>query len=268
LAARRNGGASAIKKREAALKKSVCALALCLGLAPVAANAADWSGFYVGANAGYGWGDSDTAVSLSGSWAIESSALRNFVSTNGSASQSIDGWDFGAQFGYNHQFTGGFVLGLEADYAMLGGDETVTRGPLAAPIPSYTFTNSIDPDHFLALKAKAGVDAAGWLLYGTAGWSMAKIGGAFAITSTGSYNKLGGDSEWVSGIVYGAGIERKFGPMWSARIEYLRGDYADFEYQTVYQTGSSFAPPTYNYIEDVVQDFDLNMVRIGVNIHF
>lgn len=55
-----------------------------------------WTGFYVGANVGYGWGST------------------NF--------DSPDGFVGGFQGGYNYQFGNPFVLGIEGDFAFSGID--------------------------------------------------------------------------------------------------------------------------------------------------
>ena len=56
-----------------------------------------WTGFYLGANAGYGWGEADY-------------------------SGDIDGFAGGIQAGYNYQLSGPFVIGVEADiqYSNIG----------------------------------------------------------------------------------------------------------------------------------------------------
>src|ERR1044071_4195741 len=54
-----------------------------------------WTGFYVGINGGYGWGDSD--------W------------NPGPPSFDTKGWLAGGTIGYNLQ-TGSFVWGIEADF--------------------------------------------------------------------------------------------------------------------------------------------------------
>ncbi|NWG71614.1 MAG: porin family protein [Parvularculaceae bacterium] len=233
------------------------------------AASAQWTGFYFGGNVGYGWGDSDSDVALSGQWAIEPAALRTGVTNLWSTSQSPDGVNFGAQLGYNHEFSGGFVVGLEADYAALNADDARLL-PLTAtsfgPTPTYGPGNSVDGKHMLAAKAKLGFSSGSWLFYATGGWSMAQVEGTAEVTSSGGYSKFGADTEWLSGVVYGAGIETMLGSNWSARVEYLRGDYSDFEYATAYRAGSTFVSPAYNEI--ITQDFDINSVRLAINFHF
>jgi outer membrane immunogenic protein len=60
-----------------------------------------WTGFYVGANAGYGWSSGDGTIAFGG--------------PSGPTSGYGDGILGGAQLGYNWQL-GAFVLGAEADF--------------------------------------------------------------------------------------------------------------------------------------------------------
>lgn len=64
-----------------------------------------WTGFYIGANAGYGWSSGQDGLGLYG----------------------VDpkGWFGGGQVGYNYQFGNNVVAGLEAD--LQGGD--ISAGP-------------------------------------------------------------------------------------------------------------------------------------------
>ncbi|MBS7540631.1 outer membrane protein [Ancylobacter lacus] len=66
------------------------------GYAPAAYAPFTWSGFYLGANAGYGWGDADFAGS------------------------SVDGGLIGAQAGFNWQGNSPIVLGFETDIQYSG----------------------------------------------------------------------------------------------------------------------------------------------------
>ncbi|WP_155936695.1 outer membrane protein [Mesorhizobium ciceri] len=81
----------------------------------------NWSGGYVGINAGYGWGSAD-AVDPSSNFFEEDAGQTFDVST--------DGFLGGVQAGYNWQ-SGAFVYGVEADLGYLGirGDNFVVESP-------------------------------------------------------------------------------------------------------------------------------------------
>src|SRR5581483_5880749 len=67
----------------------------------------DWTGFYVGGNVGYSWGNSNTTLALSdpGTGTVMSSASTKF---------RMDGVIGGGQIGYNWQ-RDRWVFGIEAD---------------------------------------------------------------------------------------------------------------------------------------------------------
>lgn len=252
------------------MKASVLAVAFGLGVAPMAANAGDFDGLYFGANVGYGFGSSDVSTQALNQWSVESAALRDGFEALMSPSLDPNGFTFGAQAGYNHGLGSNALVGLEIDYAFLNSDDSLDPGQTPTPFgptPTYAPVNSVDADHLLALKAKLGFTNGSWLFYATGGPAIARVSGAAEVLSSGGYSKAGDDTEWVSGFVYGGGIEAMLGGNWSARVEYLRGDFADFEYETAYRTGSTFqtTPP---YSELVTQDFDTNLVRVGLNLHF
>src|SRR5229473_8067110 len=75
--------------------------------APALAPVSNWSGFYVGGNLGYGWGNGNTDFSF-----LPDPTAFNFNNTTlGARSTGVIG---GAQAGYNWQI-GSLVTGLEAD---------------------------------------------------------------------------------------------------------------------------------------------------------
>lgn len=128
------------------VRAGICALALtgaCVALS-ISAKADDnfnapfsWTGFYVGANVGYGRGSGDPvgwssedfdngaagSVFLNLAFANSLSAAR----ANYSQSNSIDGYFGGGQAGYNWQLSpGGLVVGLETDIQWSGIDGSAT----------------------------------------------------------------------------------------------------------------------------------------------
>ncbi len=71
-----------------------------------------WTGFYIGANAGYGWGSGDGLP--------------------GSLGADPQGWVGGGQAGYNYQFDNNVVAGVEAD--LQGGDISAEAGGLSSTL--------------------------------------------------------------------------------------------------------------------------------------
>jgi len=94
-----------------------------------------WTGFYVGVNAGYAWGDSNSNCDFGcgfggdliagGGVPVIPAPGTSFTSGFfGGNDNNRDGFTGGAQVGFNYQFTpgSGFVVGVEADIQWLGGD--------------------------------------------------------------------------------------------------------------------------------------------------
>lgn len=103
---------------------------------PAPALGHDWSGFYAGVNAGYGWGRGTSGAS---------------------GFNRVDGVFGGAQIGWNHQFDA-FVLGVEADIQAANQHQTIggTRFSL---------------DYFGTVRARAGVAFDNFLPYVTGGFA-------------------------------------------------------------------------------------------------
>ena len=99
---------------------------------PVAAPAYSWTGFYVGANIGYGWGQQDVTYTPNdivshGLITIPTEGLGVFFPTSFSNSGAVGGF----QFGYNWQFQRNWLVGLETDFDWSGikgsGTESATN---------------------------------------------------------------------------------------------------------------------------------------------
>ena len=101
----------------------------------------DWTGFYLGALAGWSWGNADTDTVV--------------------GDIDADGWDAGAYAGANWQF-GSYVVGAEADALFSGADGS--EGGL-----------DIEQGANGSLRARAGVALDQFLLYGTAGAAVTNV---------------------------------------------------------------------------------------------
>jgi outer membrane immunogenic protein len=205
---------------------------------PVAvASVYNWTGFYIGVNGGYGWGDQDPLTLSS----------NRFDRT----SFSLKGGMFGGTFGAQIQ-QGYVVIGFEGDldWANISGNGVVT--PTIAGIPQGITLNIDSKMSAVATaRARVGVAMNNWLFYGT--------GGVASVKSTASDTSIAGvtcgtlgvlpncaGSAWRPGFAAGLGAEWGFAQNWSLKAEYL--------YIATLGTG--------------VSTNSLNTVRGGINYRF
>jgi outer membrane immunogenic protein len=174
----------------------------------------NWSGFYIGGNAGGAWVNHDMNDTLAGV---------NFGNGNGNNGVFIGG----GQVGFNWQvgnFAGGnFVWGVEADFDAASnnnnnGNGVIIVGPLGL---GHTFAVSFNDRSVTTVAARLGVawDRVFWYVKGGGGWVSFN---GFNVTdlNTGlSLNTDGGRTSDGGGLV-GAGIEWAFADYWSIRFEY------------------------------------------------
>jgi outer membrane immunogenic protein len=195
-----------------------------------------WDGFYIGANAGYSWGN-DSAASLSGPGAGGSYGLL-----------APEGWNGGGQVGFNRQF-GRIVLGVEADIQAADiSDSTAGFGP-----GGYFGTANVDVDWFSTVRGRIGYAAGPALLYATGGVAFADVD--YSATAAGPNVAMSSDSI-ETGYTVGGGIEWKFAPQWSLKTEYL---YVDLGDEALTSPGGAYTART---------DVDFHTVRAGLNYHF
>ena len=251
------------------LQRTLLAIALALATPAAFASTGDWTGWYAGAHAGRGYGNSDARVALGGAWSSESQALQDEVVDSWSTRMDPSGSAYGLQFGYNHQFANGFVLGAELDWSKLGIEDRRSTGPQPTatfPSLSYDFTNTIELDDKVSLKGRFGYASGRHLFFATVGWVQVDATATAGVASNGGYLKLGRGSETLEGTEWGVGYEFDFGNQWSLRGEYLFADFDSLRYDTEYLAGSTFTSP--EYLESVRQDADFDTFRIALNYRF
>lgn len=146
-----------------------------------------WTGFYVGANAGYGWGNVNT---------------NTFTSVG-----DLDGFVGGGQIGYNYQM-GQFVLGLEAD---IQGTSIKNSADLGGGI-----TGDAKVPAFGTVRARLGYAWDRFMVYGTGGFAYSDT----KVSLTGPGGSISSD-KWGSGWTVGGGVEWAFAGPWSVKAEYL-----------------------------------------------
>jgi outer membrane immunogenic protein len=242
----------------------------------------DWTGFYVGLNGGYSWGNASNTFTA-GTLPVTT------------ASQHMDGWVFGGQAGYNWQLNKSWVFGIEGDIDATGQDGTATIGPntavttftppfaiLAVPTTTTTTTATGALEEKLpwlaTLRGRIGVlPTDRVLLFVTGGLAVGEVkstasaattatavtafaGGPALATTTTSASALASASSTQAGWTVGAGVEGAIGGNWTAKLEYL---YVDLG--TVNNTFAGVAPfaplTTSSHVTD-------NILRAGINYRF
>ena len=200
----------------------------------------DWSGFYIGANGGYGANRS--------CWDL-TTTTGTFLAHDGC--HNATGAVAGGQFGYRTQF-GGWVFGVEAqgDWANLRGSNAVG--------PTFTNTNRTSVDSFGLFTGQVGYAWNNALLYVKGGAAI--IDNRYEVRTT-LGNTLAGTTNdsgrW--GATAGVGVEYGFAADWSAAIEYDR--------MFMQNRLTSFAPIPPSAVavgpERIRQDIDVVTVRVN-----
>ncbi|HEY2533829.1 MAG TPA: outer membrane protein [Xanthobacteraceae bacterium] len=176
-----------------------CAAAADLSVAPLYkapppqySPAYNWSGFYLGANGGGGWGHSD--------WSAKTAGV------------GLSGGQVGGTAGYNWQ-SGNVVLGLEGDVDWSG-----LKGTAASTLcPNGCSTNQT---WLSTVRGRVGYSFNGIMPYITGGLGVGDIH-----ASTPGFP---GGSDTKAGWTVGGGLEVALPGNWSAKAEYLHVDLGSF----------------------------------------
>jgi outer membrane immunogenic protein len=195
------------------------------------APAFSWTGFYVGANAGYGWTSGSGTLSVGAG--------------GGPINERSDGFLGGVQAGYNWQ-TGPVVFGVEADF-----QGSTARGSVTATPGGATLTGTDKQDWFGTIRGRLGYAFDRSMVYVTGGglYGDSKLDGT--LSTTGAFTSSA--TFWTYTV--GGGFETFFAPNWSAKVEYLYAGTPDkvaVPPGTTSLTGSAHG----------------DIVRGGVNYHF
>ncbi|HLJ28273.1 MAG TPA: outer membrane beta-barrel protein [Candidatus Angelobacter sp.] len=247
----------------------VCFFALIAG---VSANADDFKGFYVGANAGGAFGSANaqttTVFSPTGYFATTSPGA---IAIAGNQNLSPKGGTFGGQAGLNLQFHR-LVAGFELDFGgMKLSQSQSTSGtyPCCAPT-GFTVNQSVNTDWLFTLRPRVGFTAGHWLVYGTAGLAVTNLTYKAQFTDTfATANESGQANLTQTGWTAGGGVEYHLkSSHWSVKGEYL---FANFGSVTTTSTNlTAFTPPIAFPQNPFTHTTNLhaNVARAGFNYRF
>ena len=210
-----------------------------------------WTGFYIGAQVGYAWGDDDDAFPAG-------AFTRNAAGGVGAPFEGGFGGDndsflAGVHAGYNYQI-GSLVVGIEGDVEGLFGDDDDDdfNGVLvnaANQVIGFSF-NSNTLDWQGSIRGRVGFAFDRALVYATGGFAFGGVSGGFA-----GGGLLNDGDDTITGWTLGAGVEYAFTNNLTTRVEYR---YTQFEGNDSVLNGVSFGG----------DELDFHTVRVGLSYKF
>jgi outer membrane immunogenic protein len=245
-----------------------------------------WTGFYVGANAGWTWGRSNANTSANCNVAF--GAIPPFayfcdttagapngaaVNSAGTGTVTSSGFTGGLEAGYNWQFSS-LIYGLETDF---GAFHLKGSNQAGGPYPTGTFISagafaenySIETNWLYTFRARLGVPVTPSLMaYATGGLALTRLEVRNSFSDNvgpGASGNATGDAT-NAGFVVGGGLEWAITNSWSVKAEYL---YLDFGKATATGTITN-NPPGIAYAQGISTSSDLTaqVARVGVNRKF
>jgi high affinity Mn2+ porin len=198
--------------------------------APYLKTVFDWTGFYVGAHAGYSHGTSTATL-------VDPAV----TTTNNTFSGMIGG----LQAGYNWRTNSGLLLGVESDITF---PNYLTSNSVMSLIATPRSLANEQWDYAGTVRGRVGYGSGPWLAYATGGFAY--MGQRFVNAPVvGDTEK---DIHVRFGWAAGAGLEYAFAPHWTARLEYL---YSRFGQEgVILPSGTQYG-----------SSIDFQQVRLGLN---
>jgi outer membrane immunogenic protein len=231
-----------------------------------------WTGFYVGANVGFG-GDKFDYPFQATQRQLQAETDPLVASTAGKFSLTSSGFFGGGQAGYNYQYNGGFVVGIETDFQWSGikgrfeGNQTLNNNGVTT---SAAFGTGSEVEWFGTIRGRLGYAWDRVFLYGTGGGAYGRVNTKGNFTLTGPNGVLGqvaavsaGQTQW--GWTAGAGLEYAFAPQWSFKTEYL---YVDLGRSTLFSTAVNDVANGFSSNSSIAVDTRFHTMKAGVNYRF
>ena len=181
----------------------------------------NWTGFYIGANGGYGWGTQrDVNVTETFNGIITPVGVFPGVGNFGRLEPA--GGFLGGQIGYNWQAPGSnWVWGVETDLQWSNiKDDAVATLPYGVAPNSITIAGAAKVDWFGTFRGRVGYAWDRVLVYATGGLAYGSTSFALAMTDTLGFSAAAGGSSTNTGYAVGGGLEWAFAPNWSMKGEY------------------------------------------------
>jgi outer membrane immunogenic protein len=198
-----------------------------------------WTGFYVGADIGGAFGQTNLHSDWSG-W--------------NSHSLDTSGVLGGGYVGYNYQINQNFVIGVEGDFQGTGAEKSWSWVGSNVLGDANVYTTKTSLDWMASINGRLGISYDRALFYAIGGgaWaqSSATLSGA---APSGLFIGSVSRNKDLSGYDVGGGVEYAFTPNWVGRVEYR---YYDFGKNNLNPWVSTFTP--------LRLETSVNTVRVGL----
>jgi outer membrane immunogenic protein len=229
-------------------------------------NVYNWTGFYIGGNGGYAWGDSNVSTTVASAGAYFVSTDVTQIASAGQNTLHPNGGTGGIQAGYNWQ-AGNIVYGVELDFDALGlsASRSITTEYISAPGTSFTINQSVKTDWLFTARPRIGWASNNWLWYATGGVAVTdlKYDNTFTDTFAPAFED-GSISKTKAGWAVGGGVEYGLTQNWSVKAEYLYMDFGNVSSSGVVLNTGAVPPAVLNHSADL----KANIVRAGINYRF
>ena len=165
----------------------------------------NWTGFYIGADVGYGWGRSTgTLTNAAGLFPVNYSLDPSGVLGGGFV-------------GFNYQVSN-VVLGIEADWQ--AADLNQSGNFLFGGVPTYAFGTKVKD--YGSVRGRFGLAFDRWMVFGTGGFAWGNWETSYGFIGTPAF--VTSDVSSHAGWTAGAGVEYAFADNWLGRVEYRYTD--------------------------------------------
>ena len=201
----------------------------------------NWSGLYIGGQAGGAFSRSD--------WATDAT-LGGLFDNN---THEKDNWVAGGQVGWRGQW-GNWVLGVEGMWSATDLETTeLSSALLALGVPERFRSTNID--QLYSVTGQIGYAWDRWLAYAKGGWAGASVELSTLNAISGVTSSISGNA---TGWTVGGGVEYAFAPNWSFAVEYNYYDLTMGDKGTTQTNGAAA-----NYI-----DFDTQIHTIMGRVNY
>lgn len=229
---------------------------------PVAYN---WSGCYIGANAGWIRNDSNLNVQPTGRYqGLWPAPLLAYVTQDYSAKGSSG--TAGGQIGCNWQ-SDRWVFGIEGDLNWTGIRDTTSVAYPQTPVlgggafAARNLTVSHELNWLSTVRGRLGYSFDRLLVFATGGVAFGEVKSSFFQIFPPTITDRGSASKTRVGWTAGGGLEYALAGNWTAKVEYLYVDLGSFSY-------NSPASDDPRYLWTTTVDTREHIVRAGINYRF